>query len=153
VPPYFWIVFGFVLWVVVIAGFTPSFLRSRQARKQEKFKSDFLLKREHLEAQYEQHACEQFEKKGFRWFGDFGDDVVFAKELASGHLRALASITIHFEAIEGGGREEYEAAGTLRAATALFLHDGQQWGSEGRTIMNLSPRQAIDHFEELEFVE
>ncbi len=131
----------------------PKLLRSHHARRLQRNKADFRQRREHLEAQFELLARENYQRSGFLWFGDFGDDVTFAKDRETGQLRALATISIHFEAIAGEGREEYEEAGTLRAATAMFVHDGRQWGAEGRTIMNLSPLQAVEYFDELEQVE
>jgi len=42
----------------------------------------------------------------------------------------------------------------LRAASAIFLLDGEDWSTDGRVLFNLNPLQAIEHFrQELEVVE
>ena len=55
-------------------------------------------------------------------------------------------VTIQFEATVGGDMEDVEAVGNLRAGTAVFLHDGEQWSTEGRTLYNLEPGEALSHF-------
>ena len=63
-----------------------------------------------------------------------------------GALYALVAATISFEAIEGGGREDVEAVGNLRSATALFVLRRGAWTSDGRVIFNLEPREALTRF-------
>ena len=78
----------------------------------------------------------------------------FAKDRATGQLRALVAVTISFEAIEGGGMEDVEAVGNLRAATAVFFFDGTKWKTNGRALFNLNPAEAIEHYRhELETVD
>ena len=68
--------------------------------------------------------------------------------------RALVAVTISFEAIPGGGMEEVEAVGNLRAATVVFRLDGPEWETDGKACFNLSPAQTIDYFQhELETVD
>ena len=67
------------------------------------------------------------------------------------NLRRIERI---IEAIEGGGMEDVEAVGNLRAATVVFRLDGPEWRADGRALFNLNPAEAIAHFHrELETIE
>jgi hypothetical protein len=115
----------------------------------------FHLRREWLEARFFSLASASGKPRGLSWVDcDFEDDVSFARDRVTGQLRAFSAVTIRFTAVEGGGMEENENVGRLRAATAVFLLDGSEWITQGRVIFNLSPEQTIEHFrEELELVE
>ena len=62
--------------------------------------------------------------------------------------RPSLGVTIAFEAIEGGGMEEVEAVGNLRAATAVFRHDRAGWRTDGRVMFNLNPTEAIAYYQD-----
>jgi hypothetical protein len=115
----------------------------------------FHLRREWLEARFFSLAAVSGKPRGLMWMDcDFEDEVSFARDRHSGHLRAFVGVTVRFAAIEGGGMEENENVGNLRAATSVFLLNGNEWITQGRVIFNLSPEEAIRHFrEELELVE
>lgn len=121
----------------------------------EQAKKLFHLRREWLEARFFSLAAASGKPRGLTWIDcDFEDDVSFARDRAQKQLRAFVGVTIRFAAVEGGGMEENENVGRLRAATAVFLLDDAEWSTLGRAIFNLSPDQAIAHFkEELEVVE
>jgi hypothetical protein len=123
--------------------------RLQEARRQ------FHRQREWLEARFFTLASASGRPRGLAWVNiDFDDDVSFARDRHTGELRALVAVTIGFEAVEGGGMEDNPNVSRLRAATAVFLHRNGKWETDGRTIMNLAPRQAIEHFQsELEMVE
>lgn len=120
-----------------------------RASRYERARRDFHRCRERLEAKFLQLAGESGKPRGLRWSAcDFEDDVSYARDRRSGELRAFVAVTIAFEAIEGGGMEEVEAVGNLRAATAEFrLVDGR-WRTDGRAIFNLNPTEAIDYYRE-----
>jgi len=66
---------------------------------------------------------------------------------------AFVGLTVSFEAVEGGGMEDVPAVGNLRAATALFRHDGRAWQTDGRVLFNLEPAEAVAYYErELETI-
>jgi hypothetical protein len=115
----------------------------------------FHLRREWLEAQFITAASSSGRPRGLEWVdcGFDDDDVVFARDRQNGGLRAFVAVTISFEAIPGGGMEDVEAVGNLRAATAVFRCDDGTWTTDGRTIFNLNPEETIRHFgNELELV-
>ena len=110
----------------------------RHARKR------FRQQRERLEARFFDLAAASGKPRGLRWTDiDFDDAVCFARDRDRGHLLALVAATISFEAIEGGGMEEVEAVGNLRAATALFHLEGKWWNTQGRVLFNLEPAEAL----------
>ena len=136
--------FAFVWWI-----------RRRQLSSLQRARESFHLRREWLEADFVTRAGTSGKPRGLRWVDcDFEDSVAFAKDRRTGRYRALVGVTISFEAIEGGGMEDVEAVGNLRAATVVFRLDGPAWRADGRAIFNLNPAEAIAHFhQELETVE
>ena len=107
----------------------------------------FRLRREGLEAKFVRLATQSGKPRGLSWADcSFADEVAFARDRATGQLRAFVAVTVRFEAIPDGGLEENPNVDDLREATAIFLFDGQEWRTDGRAIFNLSPLQTIEHF-------
>lgn len=105
----------------------------------------FALQRERLEAKFFDAAATSGKPRGLRWKNiEWEKEVAFVRDRESGLLVALLSITIQFEAVEGGDMEGLEAVGNLRNATAVFLFQRGQWNTQGRTIYNLNPGEAIE---------
>jgi hypothetical protein len=121
----------------------------RQEKALGRARREFHLRREQLEAKFVERAGESGKPRGLRWVDcDFDNDVTYARDRRSGQLSAFVAMTISFEAIEGGGMEEVEAVGNLRAATAVFSFDEKrQWYTEGRAIFNLNPAEAIQYYQ------
>lgn len=139
-----------ILGVVAIA--LGIWLRSRGKRKQPRVdfisaRKQFSLQREFLEAKFETLASQSGRPRGLIWkYCDFQSEVQFARDPANDQLRAFVAVTISFEAIEGGDMEDVAAVSNLRAATALFSYVDGRWMTDGRTIFNLNPQQAIEHY-------
>ncbi len=118
-----------------------------RASRYERARREFHRCRERLEAKFFKLAAASGKPRGLRWSScDFEDDVSYARDRRSGELCAFVAVTIGFEAVEGGGMEHVEAVGNLRAATAEFRLRGVLWETEGRTIFNLNPTEAIDYY-------
>ncbi|MBS0210478.1 MAG: hypothetical protein JSS27_16160 [Planctomycetes bacterium] len=131
---------------------------SRQARQQAEFETarrEFHRQRERLEAKFFELSSNSGKPRGLRWTEiDFEDDVTYARQRSTGQLCAFVSVTIGFEAIEGGTMEGVEAVGNLRAATAVFGLVNGRWHTEGRSLFNLTPSEAIAHYHDnLEMVQ
>ena len=146
----------FVEWVLVfaVAGIGLAALlwrplRSKlRAQELARARHDFHRQREHLEAKFFQIAEASGKPRGLAWTNvDFDDDVTYARERDSGELSALVAVTISFEAIEGGGMEHVEAVGNLRAATAVFLFRRGRWTTDGRSLFNLNPAEAVKYYQ------
>jgi hypothetical protein len=156
--PWTWGIASFVLFAIGGWFISSRLMRRPVARvslSSHDAKRLFHLRREWLEARFYSYASVSGKPRGLMWIDcDFEDEVSFARDRHTGCLRAFVGVTVRFAAIEGGGMEENENVGRLRAATAVFLLDGDEWTTQGRVIFNLSPEQAILHFrEELEMVE
>lgn len=146
--PVVWIVLVTLVTVcVALAGFLPRMLAARRRQRLIDTRVSFHHRREWLEAKFFDLASSSGLPRGLRWTNcDFSDEVALARDRESRDLSAFVAVTISFEAIEGGDMEEVEAVNNLRAATAVFRHDGKQWFTEGRVIMNLEPVEAIERF-------
>ncbi len=109
---------------------------------------EFHRQREQLEARFLKRAGSGGKPRGLRWSDcDFDNDVTYARDRRSGRLSAFVAVTISFEAIEGGGMEDNENVGNLRAATAVFEYDQGRWGTDGRAIFNLNPTEAVQFYQ------
>jgi hypothetical protein len=144
--------------IVVIIALVVTKPRRRAEMEQAQLLSarkQFAFRREWLEAHFLTLAGKSGRPRGLEWSdGEFDNDVAFARDRVSGELRALVGVTISFAAIEGGGMEDVEAVGDLRAATAVFRFDGNEWTTDGRAVFNLNPTETIQWYQnELEIVE
>ncbi len=142
------------LWAL-FATLLPRLRRRQSEALAQRARQTFAHRREWLEARFVTLASQSGKPRGLAWVGcDFQNEVRFARDRETGLLRAFVGVTISFEAIEGGGMEDVEAVGNLRAATAVFQFDGQDWRTDGRALFNLSPEQAIQRYQhEVETVE
>ncbi len=107
----------------------------------------FRLQRERLEAQFMKAAAASGKPRGLRWKDcQFEDGVEFVRDKKTGHIAALAGVTIQFEAIAGSDMEGLPAVGNLRNASAVFFFQKGQWHTVGRAVFNMNPIEAISHF-------
>lgn len=153
--PLLWIAVGALL---VVAGLAAGWWIARRKPRRasiERARRLFHLQRERAEHRFFVLAAQSGKPRGLEWVEcEFDDGVSFARDRHSGRLRALVGVTIRFKAVEGGGMEDNPNVGNLRAASAVFHLDGDDWSSDGRVLFNLNPAQAIEHYrQELEVVE
>lgn len=148
-PLTFWITFLCVVAAVIVLAISiRPWMAIRRRRWLEQSKRLFRQHRERLEAKLVDLAEQSGKPRGLKWQRcDFSDEVAFARDCNSGMLTALVALTISFEAVEGGGMEDVEAVGNLRAATAVFFLEGNRWDTHGRVIFNLEPAEAIERFQ------
>lgn len=107
----------------------------------------FALQRERLEAKFLDAAAASGKPRGLRWKAcDWNGPLAFARERRTGHLAALAGVTIQFEAVEGSDMEGLPAVSNLRDASAVFFFHRGQWHTVGKVIFNMNPAMAIEHF-------
>ena len=107
----------------------------------------FAAQCEHLEVVFFGVAAASGKPRGLRWKRcEWGEAVALARERGTGHLAALASVTVQFEAVEGGDMEGLPAVGNLRNASAVFFFHRGRWHTAGRAVFNLSPDEAVTHF-------
>lgn len=136
-----------VVLIGVAAGARPlrRWLRTRETRRAIR---EFRLRREALEAKFFDLASAQGKPRGLRWKScDWQDSVTFGRDVQSQLLTAFVSVEIHFEAIEGGDMEDVEAVGTIRDAAAVFHYQRGNWGTGGKALFNMNPRDALDRLQ------
>lgn len=143
-----WLVVAFGAGLVVAAALLwKPILTAWREKQLAAARQSFHRRREWLEARFLELAGRSGRPRGLRWVDcEFADGVVYARDRKTGQLAAFVAVTIAFEAIEGGGMEEVEAVGNLRAGTAVFRLARDGWYTEGRAVFNLNPTEAIDYY-------
>ena len=117
------------------------------ARRMERALRTFVRDRPKLESLFFEKAASSGKPRGLAWKScAFQNGVTLARDRANGEVVGLVGVTIAFEAVEGGGMEEVEAVGNLRAGTAVFTWDGSDWTTAGRAVFNLEPREVLERY-------
>jgi hypothetical protein len=139
-----------VLFVATAAGgwlALGAYRRRRYRRRVERAINGFAAQADALNRQFLAAASASGKPRGLSWKAcDFHDDLRFATDRANGETYALRGVTIQFEAVKGGDMEDVEAVGNLRCATAVFVHRHGRWTTDGRTVFNLQPDEALAHY-------
>ena len=140
-----WIVLGALVGMLVVAAAAVRpLIRARRKLRIERARRDFRQRREQLEAKFFKLASSTGKPRGLRWADiDFDDEITLARDPHSSDLLAFVGLTVHFEAIEGGGMEEVENVRRPKAATAEFRSRRGEWQTFGRVIFNLNPSETI----------
>jgi hypothetical protein len=148
-------VLTYLLWFLLVVAAAAAWLmwgafrRSQFDRRLQSARREFERGRSPLQAAFLAAASASGKPRGLAWKQcELGDALVLARDRANGEIVGLVPATISFEAIPGGGMEEVEAVGNLRAATAIFNHDGQAWATKGRAVFNLEPREVLERYRE-----
>jgi hypothetical protein len=110
--------------------------------------AEFRRHRKVLEAKFFDLAGSLGKPRGLRWVRcDWQKDVTFARDVRTRLVTAFVGVEIAFEAIEGGDMEDVEAVSTIRDASAVFHYQAGQWGTGGKALFNMNPRDAITRLE------
>ena len=151
---YWWIPVA-LLPIPIFLYLRPHWRRKRNESHFARARQTFRQRREWLEARFFTLASQSGFPRGLAWTDcDFEDSVSYARDRNSGELRALVGVNIQFEAIEGGGMEDNPNVANIRAATAVFRFDRDEWVTDGRALFNLNPSEAIERYQhELETVD
>jgi hypothetical protein len=113
----------------------------------ERAKELFLLQRERIQGLFQPAAAATGKPRGLSWKAcTFDEDVKFARDRKTRQVIALVAMTVQFEATEGGDMEGVPAVANLRNASAVFFFHTGQWRTEGKTVFNMNPGEAIEHF-------
>jgi hypothetical protein len=135
--------------VVLLLWLRPRGVSGEEARER------FAAEWESLKGRFFEEARASGKPRGLRWVEcDWGEEVAFARERATGMVVALAGVTIRFEAVEGSDMEGLPAVGNLRHASGVFSFDGVAWQTGGQAVFNLGPREAVERLgERVEWLE
>ncbi len=108
----------------------------------------FALQQERLHDLFTKAASASGKPRGLRWVQcSFEPELTLARERLTKQLVGLVSVTIQFEAVEGGDMEGLAAVGNLRNATAVFAFTSGQWKTTGKAVFNLNPPEVLHHFQ------
>jgi hypothetical protein len=143
----FWL---FLIALALIAWLGWAVLRRKLfARRVRRVELEFARDRKELEAKFFRAASLSGRPRGLTWNQcAFQNNVILGRDRANGEIIGLVGVTIGFEATEGGGMEDVEAVGNLRAATGVFTHNGHEWTTQGKVIFNLEPREVLERYRE-----
>ena len=133
---------GAAAWLLGAAWRRAASLRNIAAAR-----AEFSAHRHRLQEDFRAAANVTGKPRGLVWKRcEFQNGLVLARDRATGELLGLVGATISFEAVPGGGMEEVEAVGNLRAATAVLTWTGHDWTTAGRAVFNLEPREVLDRY-------
>lgn len=119
------------------------------ARRIERVRREFARDRSALESKFFRAAAASGKPRGLAWTQcAFQNALLLARDRVNGEMIGLVGVTIGFEAIAGGGMEDVEAVGNMRAATAVFTHNGRAWTTQGRAVFNLEPHEVVERYRE-----
>jgi hypothetical protein len=143
--------FWFMVFVFIAGGWLAWSLvrRTLFSRKVERVLRDYVRDRDEIQSAFLQAAETSGKPRGLAWKQCvFQDGLTLARDKATGELIGLVGATISFEAVAGGGMEDVEAVGNLRAATAVLAWKHGQWTTQGRAVFNLEPREVLERYRE-----
>lgn len=145
-----WILLGAVALLAIAGAAFWRPLRARYLERQfSRARRDFHRQRERLEAKF---VCLTASKgRGDPSVWDrcrFDDDVAYVRNRSTGELAAFAAFNCGIDTYDTRSGAAYDRLGNLRAGTAVFRFDGRRWDTEGRAILNLSPRDAIRFYQD-----
>jgi len=147
----FWLkaCFGVASAVLIACGIG-AVRRSRRLRRRSRAIAEFRILAKPLCRKLFTVVAASGKPRGLHWKQcDYAREERFAVDRKNNALYALVAISVSFEAIVGGPMEDAEAAGDLRAATAVFVLQNSEWTTEGRVLFNLSPKQVLERFSDL----
>lgn len=143
--------FWFTVFLLIASGWLLFSLlrRTMFSRRVERVLRDYLRDRDEIQLAFLRAASATGKPRGLAWKKcDFQDGLTLARDRATGEFIGLVAARISFEAIEGGGMEDVEAVGSVRAATAVLVWKNGAWTTEGRAVFNLDPPAVLSHYKE-----
>ncbi len=110
----------------------------------ERARESFRLQKERLEGVVLKAAAATGKPRGLRWVScRFNDGLTLVRDRATRRLAALIPVTITFDPEPGSDMEGVEAATEPRLATAVLHFRRGEWVSDGQTLFNVAPSDAL----------
>lgn len=107
-------------------------------------RESFRLQSERLEELVLKAAASTGKPRGLRWIScRFTGDYTLVRDKVTRRLAALIPVTVQFDPVPGGDMEGVEAATEPRQATAVMHFRRGAWVSDGRTLFNMTPADAL----------
>jgi hypothetical protein len=142
---------GFEIWpfLVPVAGFgvlLGAWWMYRLGREvqAERARESFRLQKERLEGMVLKAAAATGRPRGLRWVScKFHDGLMLVRDKATRRLAGLIPVTITFDPEPGSDMEGVPAATEPRLATAVLHFRHGEWVSDGQTLFNVAPSEAL----------
>ena len=145
-PEACWVVFGISIALTTAAALVWRPVRTalREARFA-RARRDFHRLRERLEMKFVQLASACDEPNAPDWAdADFDDDVSYVRNRGTGEISAFVAVSL---CRNGPDDPRPGVGGDLRDGTAVFRFDRDHWDTDGRSILNLSPGEVIEFYQ------
>lgn len=147
-PEYWWIWTSAALFLIGMLYFWGPIWRSIHEARFVQTQRDFHVQRERLEAKFVQLARAQAKPAPLRWEDcEFADDVAYVRHRVSGELSAFVAVSIATDDTGILGFASGDAVSKLQLGTAVFRFRHNRWETDGRAILNLTPKQAIRYLQ------
>jgi hypothetical protein len=142
---------GFELWpfllpVVGLLLFLGAWWLYRLGREvqAERARESFRLQKERLEEVVLKAAAASGKPRGLRWVScRFTDEFTLVRDKATRRLAALIPVTVLFDPLPDVEMVDVPAATEPRQATAVLHFRRGEWVSDGQTLFNVTPVDAI----------
>jgi hypothetical protein len=109
-----------------------------------KAKKFFHTQRERLEAKFINLASSRAKADAPKLADcNFADDVAYVRNRSTGELSAFVAVSVSMDDSESRTKDAGDAVSNLQLGTAVFRFDRDHWETDGRTILNLNPSEAI----------
>lgn len=130
---------GFVL----LLGFWWLYRLGREVQA-ERARESFRLQKERLEGMVLKAAAATGKPRGLRWVScRFNDGFTLVRDKVTRRLAALIPVTVTFDPVPGSEMEGLSAAKEPRLATAVLHFRHGEWVSDGQTLFNVAPAEAL----------
>ena len=148
-PENWWMWTSAALFLIALFYFWGPVWRAYRNARFARVQHEFHVHREWLEARFVQLAAGHGKPESPRWEDcEFADDVSYVRHRLTGELSAFVAVSITLEdAAEGPDFFTGEAIGKMQLGTAVFRFSRNHWETDGRTIFNLTPKEAVRHFQ------
>jgi hypothetical protein len=123
--------------------------KSLREAKFARIQREFHTRREWLEAKFVRLAASHAKPDSPRWEDcEFANDVSYVRHRLTGELSAFVAISVAMEDYPDAPHySKGEVIGKMQLGTAVFRYAHGRWETDGRTILNLTPAEAVRCFQ------
>jgi hypothetical protein len=147
-PENWWVWMSAALFLTGLLYFWGPIRRAIRDSRFARVQHDFHAHREWLEAKFIRLASAHAKPTSPKWEDcEFADDVSYVRHRSTGELSAFVAVSITSEDyVDGPDFLGGDAIGKMQLGTAVFRFDRDHWETDGRTILNFNPAEAVHYF-------